>query len=128
MAEVLPPGECGAWTAECRVDSIEDVIDLSIQSLELSRPILVSAMEYSPARSAPDRSAAWKPEYYIPRYVADCARSRGFAGIKYTSVRTGGTNLVLFLDRRDKRISVVSGPQLRMRGGELAQPFSCPAS
>ena len=42
------------------------------------------------------RKDGWKPEYFIPRFFADCAKHSGFSGIKYQSARWLRENLVLF--------------------------------
>lgn len=43
-----------------------------------------------------ERDKGWKPECFVPRYIADCARLEGFKGIKYKSSRFHLENLVLF--------------------------------
>lgn len=42
------------------------------------------------------RNCTWKPEYFITRFISDCARAAGFNGIRYNSTRGVGTNLVIF--------------------------------
>ena len=45
----------------------------------------------------PSRVSSWKPEYFVPRFVADCARKEDYEGILFSSiVRFGGENLVVF--------------------------------
>ena len=44
-----------------------------------------------------DRAASWKPEYFIPVYVADAAKRAGFKAIRFTSTRAySEPNLVVF--------------------------------
>lgn len=46
---------------------------------------------------APSAESSWKPEYLVPRFVADCARAQGYDGIWFSSaVQFGGENLVVF--------------------------------
>jgi hypothetical protein len=48
----------------------------------------------------PKRTSSWKPEYFVPRFVADCARLEGYDGIWFSSaVRPLGENLVVFPQR-----------------------------
>jgi hypothetical protein len=41
-------------------------------------------------------SANWKPEYFVPRFIADCARLREFSGIQFRSPKHYEENLVVF--------------------------------
>lgn len=43
-----------------------------------------------------ERNKNWKPEYFIPRFVADAAKLAGFQGILYTSSHHYYDNLVIF--------------------------------
>jgi hypothetical protein len=43
-----------------------------------------------------ERERGWRPEYFVPRFIADRARKEGFNGIKYRSSRHWLDNLVLF--------------------------------
>ncbi len=45
----------------------------------------------------PEVKTSWKPEYFVSRYVADCARKNGYDGILFSSVvHSTGENLVVF--------------------------------
>ena len=45
----------------------------------------------------PKGSSSWKPEYFVPRFIADCGRLEGYDGIWFSSaVRPLGENLVVF--------------------------------
>jgi len=44
----------------------------------------------------PKEDASWKPEYLIPRFIADCAREAGYEAIQFSSAISDGTNLVVF--------------------------------
>lgn len=58
--------------------------------------LLVSALQGVVTQAA-QRDNNWKPEYYIPRFIADIARMlRRYDGIRYSSQRGSGTNLALF--------------------------------
>ena len=50
----------------------------------------------------PKRRSSWKPEYFVPRFVADCARLEGYDGIWFSSVvKHFGENLVVFPQKID---------------------------
>lgn len=43
-----------------------------------------------------DRKSKWKPEYFVTRFIADCARLAGYNGIMYSLTRSTGDNAILF--------------------------------
>ena len=59
----------------------------------------------------PDKSSSWKPEYFVPRYVADVARLLKFNGILYESAVSKGDNLVLF-DPHHKSVQTSGEPNV----------------
>lgn len=61
----------------------------------------LNTLSYSALLSAPrDQGGEDKPQYVFSRFLADCAKSSGFDGIKYFSTRPGveSFNVVLFPD------------------------------
>lgn len=38
----------------------------------------------------------WKPDYFLTRFIMDCAKNAGYNGILYKSVQSFGDNLVIF--------------------------------
>lgn len=44
----------------------------------------------------PEASTSWKPEYFIPRFIADCARLEKYEGVLFSSATLYGHNLVVF--------------------------------
>jgi len=59
--------------------------------------ILPAALIYGGMISEkPNGTSSWKPEYFVPRFIADVARYWGYSGIIFTSVHQTGNNLVLF--------------------------------
>lgn len=80
-------------------------------------PVLALAMMWGQHLNRPvDRKAGWKPEYFVPLFVMDAAKYRGFRGVRYTSVHGYGTNLVIF--DRDASVTNVGDPEIR----ELKDP------
>ena len=53
-------------------------------------------MQWSEPHLDLPREGKWKPEYLIPRFIADCARRWGFKGIVWQSTRGSGECIVLF--------------------------------
>lgn len=108
-----------AWVAKFNLGPLDSLLDLRPWTAEDDRaldeegnyrsphnPLLVALIAeqfflrdraVSETTDSPngDRQRPWKPEYLIPRFVADSARNAGFRGILYRSVRHWGTNLVL---------------------------------
>ena len=48
----------------------------------------------------PKEGASWKPDYLIPRFIADCARAEGYEAIQFSSAVRDGTNLVVFPEKQ----------------------------
>jgi RES domain len=59
-------------------------------------PLLTAGLNAVFRRLRPDSDSPWKPEYFVPRFVADTARQAGFRGILYCSTRFEGYDAVLF--------------------------------
>ncbi|WP_282052034.1 RES family NAD+ phosphorylase [Phaeobacter inhibens] len=73
---------------------------------------LLNALVFSSLLSTPSDSTGYrKPEYVFSRFVADCARSSGFDGIRYPSTRTaeGSHNLVVW----NRDLSLGQGSQIQ---------------
>jgi hypothetical protein len=87
---------CGVQSFE--ITSLNRVLDLRGVS---SRSLLYAALVFDRYldRSV-DHTSSWKPEYLVPRFVADVARRKGFDGIAYWTTKVfsaaGGSNLVIF--------------------------------
>jgi hypothetical protein len=47
----------------------------------------------------PDEGTSWRPEYFVPRFLADCARLQGYEAIWFSSVWDFGENLVVFPEK-----------------------------
>jgi RES domain len=135
LEEVLDPGETLAWVQRWRVTEMADVLDLVLERRGFEffesfladeeaaagvvggaradeLPVLALAMMWGQHLDRPvDRQAGWKPEYFVPLFVMDAAKYRGFRGIRYTSVHGGGINLVIF--DRDAPVTNVGDPEIR---------------
>lgn len=99
------PGE--VWLQKFQIIRATKILDLTFAPLEEAassdllpvgeNDLLAVGLLYGRELSTVvERDKGWKPEYFVPRYIADCARLEGFKGIKYKSSRFHLENLVLF--------------------------------
>ena len=75
------------------------VLDLrsDLQNLDPEADLLAIAIIYNGyLQLQPQIITSWKPEYFIPRFIADCARFAGYEGIRFSSATHFGENLVVF--------------------------------
>jgi hypothetical protein len=88
------------WIQEFELEPVQKVLDLSGDWWVLgpeTDPALVAVLGRGVLEQfVEDRANRWKPEYFVPRFVMDCAREQGYSGIQYSSTRGGILNLVLF--------------------------------
>ena len=97
--ELLLDEEELLWIQKFKIDS-DDILNLDsfdINELDEGVPMLILGLinNYLPYKEV-NHNNIWKPEYFIPRFIADCAREHGFKGIKYRTITSGETNLVMF--------------------------------
>ncbi|MEZ6005383.1 MAG: RES family NAD+ phosphorylase [Planctomycetota bacterium] len=116
LAETLDheKNEVLAWVQKFNLPKIKDVLDLIAPDwCEEGRvPLLALGLLSHMDLLAPPRDSPWKPEYFVPRYIADCAREAGFKAIRFRSTRAFGTNLVLF-EWEGAGVNPVDEPQMR---------------
>ena len=86
------------WVQRFRMPAVSDVLDLIGPDWydEEQVPLLALGLLSHMDNLAPPHDSPWKPEYFVPRYIADCARESGFKAIRFRSTRAWGVNLVLF--------------------------------
>ncbi len=97
--EVADEHDTMAWVQKFRICKIPQIMDLSCNEkwADDAIPAIAVGLSYSGALiQLVDRSQGWKPEYFVSRYIADCAREQGFNGILVRSARHFSENLVLF--------------------------------
>lgn len=99
-AETAPTSRCIAWVQRFRVRHLRGLLDLAgvagAETRGRNVELLTAGLNAVMERLKPNRDSPWKPEYFVPRFVADTARAGGFRGILYCSVRFEGYNAVLF--------------------------------
>lgn len=88
------------WLQSFRVTG-KRVLDLSWfpnleEALDNDQVDLLLAALHSAVHRPTEHQGHWKPEYYVPRFIADVVRWKGYDGILFNSVKGTGTNLVLF--------------------------------
>ncbi|MGB0891953.1 MAG: RES family NAD+ phosphorylase [Flavobacteriaceae bacterium] len=80
--------------------TVDKILDLSFDwdFLTPSTSILLLSMKLTNSLIRSDRNNEnWKPDYYLTRYIMDCAKELGYNGIKYNSAKEYRSyNLVLF--------------------------------
>lgn len=107
-AEVVGPGERMAWVQQFRIAELDNLLDLRAWTADDGRgyteageprevPLLAVGMIFSEVLGErPARDAPWKPEYLVPRFIADAAKNQGYRGIIFKSPRHFDDNLVVF--------------------------------
>ncbi len=109
-AEVLGEGECLSWVQEFEIRDRSKLLDLTAPMAHEDMgaiPILLAGLAWSRAHMASDDpDSEWKPQYFLPRFIADCARRHRFRGIVFDSPKHYGENLVLFRWKRSDIVEV----------------------
>lgn len=106
-------GEVVAWLQKYRIQGAGDLLDLRSPGYpdEIDLPVLTVGLATHLPDLQPEKASPWKPEYFVPRFIADCAKARGFRGILFHSRKHINDNLVLF-KWDDIRLRRVGKPRL----------------
>lgn len=88
------------WVLELNIDEIDNILDLSYDWTRITpdtSPIFFILCDQNFINRSDRNKALWRPDYFITRYIADCAKHLGYNGIKYNSAKKSYVqNLVLF--------------------------------
>lgn len=127
IKETLDDDEIVGWIQRFIINS-NNILDLSQQFEEPSTDLDLLAFGLIHAgviEKKTQRSKGWKPEYFVPRYIADCARMRDIRGVKFKSTRHYQNNLVLF-EWSDDSVIPIEAPYLLSlnKSVEDQDPFS----
>ena len=99
------------------LEAVDNILDLSFDwsNLTPSTSLLLLSLKVKDSISRSDRNKElWKPDYFLTRYIMDCAKELGYNGIKYNSIKDRiEFNLVLFY--RDKiKIKAIGKPKIEI--------------
>lgn len=89
------------WIQKFNIETkIENILDLSY-SIEVVSPtfstLYVALKLYDRFNLSNLNNENWKPDYYLTRFIMDCAKQLGYNGIKYNSSKVSyNKNLVIF--------------------------------
>jgi len=108
-------GQAGiAWTLGFRIKLAERILDLEPEAgfPDTSLGLLPFGLTYGGHLDLKVmRDKGWKPEYFVPRFIADCARMSGLNGIKFKGTRSWHSNLVLF-SWNDSSVEAIGEPRI----------------
>lgn len=88
-----------AWVQEFELSGTTDIANLSkgTQEPDPDTSAILFGLSYTHVLVRPvERFVGWKPEYFVPRFIADCVKQIGFKGIIFRSPHHYADNLVLF--------------------------------
>lgn len=104
-----------AWIQMFRIKNTPGILDLYNYIFEDDEaiPILALGLVNDQLRTLTSKKdSPWKPEYFIPRFIADCAKLRGLNGIIYYGAKHREKNLVLF-NYHKKDIKPIGKPEIQ---------------
>lgn len=118
-------GDALGWVQQFSVPQKTEVLNLVAPEWyrESGVPILALGLMHRMPNLQPDPRFPWKPEYFLPRFVADCARAEGIAGIVFESRKYVGQNLALFKWTRS-RVRARGAPRLEVLPGSGDNDFA----
>lgn len=101
--EILDDGECLAWIQKFQIHDISRILDLTaiIPEPDDIAILGLGLINRKLDSMQPRKESPWKPEYFIPRFIADCAKHQGFTGIQFHGNKHDHKNLVLFDWKQD---------------------------
>ena len=106
------------WYQEFEIkEPVGNILNLSFDWENLTpstSTLLLSLKVYGTIERTDRNKENWKPDYYLTRYIMDCAKSVGYKGIKYNSVKESYSyDLVLFYPK-DIRIETLGNPRIEI--------------
>jgi len=122
VAEVVRPREQTAGVQIWKIERLDNVLDLRPWSADDIRvfdkngdpkniPLLAIGVIFGDQiTSLSKRNEGWKPEYMVPRFLADVAKQADFSAVLFKSPRHYDENLVCF--NRDAGFEPIETPTL----------------
>ncbi len=96
--EKLENNERMIWLQRVYIKKAKNILDVRRwwHGEDMGLPVIAMGIIFSGALEKPvERNKNWKPEYFVPRFIADSAKYAGFNGILFNSDRHYDDNLVL---------------------------------
>lgn len=127
-AETIGQDEGVAWVMQFSVGPARKILDLTPMGHPedlAALPLFSLGLSWTQPHLIPAADSQWKPQYFIPRFIADCARAQGFDGVLYHSAAFYGRCLVLFNWSKEDVIPIGS-PQIHRwsrKEAEAKMPF-----
>jgi RES domain-containing protein len=103
------------WVQSFRAGVLGHILDLASAGGDRNGVVVEAATYSGDAEDGIKRPLHLQPQYLVPRFLADCARSAGVAGLLVPSVEEG-TNLVLFR-WDDRQVRAEGEPEMFEFGG-----------
>lgn len=89
-----------AWILDVDVEKVDNILDLCFDWTMISPetcPIFLTLCTQNIISRSDRNNGLWKPDYFMTRYIADCAKHLNYNGIKYNSTKKPNIeNVVLF--------------------------------
>lgn len=103
---------------------ISNILDLrsNYENVDPDIDLLYWAFIYNGNISGSTSKSSWKPEYLLPRFIADLARYHGYNGIAYTSTILQKANFVIF-NSKDINIQPIDMPYIYKYVPDTKRPF-----
>lgn len=106
------------WSQKFEIQNdIEKLLDLTFDWMNISpstSTLLLSLKVYNSIGREDRNKELWRPDYYLTRFIMDCAKEQGYNGIKYNSTKeTAEFDLVLFYPDNLK-IEAIGNPHIEI--------------
>jgi len=110
-----------AWCQMFKIDGeVAEILDLSFDWMNLSlstSTLLLSLKMYKAIDRTDGNKEFWRPDYFLTRYIMDCAIMLGYEGVKYNSTKDyADYNVVIFNPERHK-ITPIGPPKVESFAG-----------
>jgi hypothetical protein len=99
------------------VKPIHNILDLSYDwsNITPSTSTLLLALNVKRSIGRTDRNIDnWKPDYFLTRFIMDCAKSSGYNGIKYNSTKDLFAHNIVLFHARKAQVIAMGNPQIEI--------------
>lgn len=105
------------WSLEINIGRVDKILDLSFdwtQTTPQTSPIYFSLCGPNFINQFERNHEHWKPDYFLTRYIMDCAKMLGYNGIKYNSTKASYIDNVVLFYPENCDIQVHDEPKLNL--------------